>query len=127
MRRYLEAIELQRPRRGRKRTPESVRRRLAVVNERLAGADALARLHLLQEKSDLEAELARVTADDELGSLETSFVEVARAYGQRKGIGYDAWRSAGVSTAVLQRAGISRLTGAPAAPAAPTATRVTKA
>jgi len=88
------------------------------VNERLAGADALGRLHLLQEKSDLEAELARVVANDELATLEKSFVTVARAYGQRKGIGYHAWRSAGVSAAVLQRAGISRLTGAPAAPEA---------
>ena len=36
VRRYLEAIERNRPRRGRKRTPESVRKRLAVVDERLA-------------------------------------------------------------------------------------------
>jgi len=115
VRRYLEALESQRPKRGRKRTPESIRRRLAAVHDRLAGADALTRLHLLQEKADLEAELARAAAHGELGALEKGFVKVARAYGQRKGLSYQAWRSAGVSAAVLQRAGISRAaTGGPA-------------
>jgi len=115
VRRYLEAIERQRPRRGRRRTPESIRKRLAAVGEHLAGAEPLARLHLLQEKADLEAELARVAAHDEIGPLEKGFVKVAKAYGQRKGIGYAAWRSAGVSAAVLQRAGIER-NPAPAKP-----------
>lgn len=110
VRRYLEAIELQRPRRGRKRTPDSIKRRLAAVNERLAGADALARLHLLQERTDLEAELGRIGTNDNLVTLEKGFVKVAKAYGNRKGIGYNAWRAAGVSAAVLQRAGITRST-----------------
>jgi hypothetical protein len=110
VRRYLEAIELQRPRRGRKRTPDSIKRRLAAVNERLAGADALARLHLLQERADLEAELGRIGTNDNVVTLEKGFVKVAKAYGNRKGIGYNAWRAAGVSAAVLQRAGITRST-----------------
>jgi hypothetical protein len=110
VRRYLEAIELQRPRRGRKRTPDSIKRRLAAVNERLAGADALARLHLLQERTDLEAELGRIGTNDNVVTLEKGFVKVAKAYGNRKGIGYNAWRAAGVSAAVLQRAGITRST-----------------
>ena len=110
VRRYLEAIELQRPRRGRKRTPDSIKRRLAVVNERLAGADALSRLHLLQERTDLEGELGRIGTNDNVVTLEKGFVKVAKAYGNRKGIGYNAWRAAGVSAAVLQRAGITRST-----------------
>jgi hypothetical protein len=110
VRRYLEAIELQRPRRGRKRTPESIKRRLAAVNDRLADADALSRLHLLQERTDLEAELERIDTNDNLVTLEKGFVKVAKAYGKRKGIGYNAWRAAGVSAAVLQRAGITRST-----------------
>jgi hypothetical protein len=107
VRRYLEAIDSRRPRRGRTRSPAAVRARLGTVTTRLAGADALTRLHLLQEKADLEAELARVVADDQLGALEKAFVAVARAYGQRKGIAYPAWRAAGVRAAVLKRAGIS--------------------
>ncbi len=62
VRRYLEAIERNRPRRGRKRTPESVRKRLSDVDERLESADPLARLHLLQERADLQAELARASS-----------------------------------------------------------------
>jgi len=105
---YLEAIEQQRPRPGRKRTTESITRRLAVVNEKLSGADALSRLHLLQEKTDLEAELARSDGGDDMADLEARFLKVARSYGERKAIGYSAWRAAGVDAEVLERAGISR-------------------
>jgi hypothetical protein len=108
VRRYLEALEHNRPKRGRKRTPESVRKRLDVVHEQLTSAEPLARLHLLQERADLQAELDRATSSDELATLEAAFVTVARAYGARKGIEYRAWRAAGVSAAVLQRAGITR-------------------
>ena len=108
VRRYLEAVERQRPRRGRPRTPESIRRRLAAVNAQLADADSLTRLHLLQQRTDLEAELRRLTASSDLGALERNFVKVARAYGERKGIGYNAWRAAGVAAPVLHRAGIDR-------------------
>ena len=105
---YLEAIEEQRPRPGRRRTPESITRRLEVVNEKLAGADALTRLHLLQERSDLETELARTTSGDDIADLEAKFLKVARSYGERKAIGYSAWRAAGVDADVLEKAGISR-------------------
>jgi hypothetical protein len=108
VRRYLEAIEHNRPKRGRKRTPESVGKRLEVVNDRLGSADPLSRLHLIQEKTDLEAELARASSTNDLGTLEKAFVKVAKAYGQRKGIEYNAWRAAGVSAAVLHRADITR-------------------
>jgi len=108
VRRYLEAVERQRPRRGRRRTPDSIRRRLAQVKGDLSQADALSRLHLLQEQADLEAELARVEGPADLGGLERAFVKVAKGYGRRKGIGYHAWRAAGVADDVLARAGISR-------------------
>jgi hypothetical protein len=101
-----------------------VRTRLVVVTERLASVDALTRLHLLQEKADLQAELARATSGHDLESLEKAFVKVAAAYGRRKGIGYNAWRAAGVGAAVLQRAGITRSVGA--ATKAPAATRASK-
>jgi hypothetical protein len=108
VRTYLEALERHRPRRGRKRTPDTVSRRLTVVEEQLASADALSRLHLLKEKDDLEAELARARSGDDLSGLEKAFVKVARSYGERKGINYSVWRAAGVSPAVLQRAGVIR-------------------
>ena len=108
VRRYLEAVEHQRPRRGRKRTPDSIRRRLAQVQEKVRSADPLTRLHLLQEQADLEAELARMGKAQDMAVLERSFVKVAKAYGARKGISYNAWRAAGVPAAVLSKAGISR-------------------
>src|SRR5919206_4263508 len=58
VRRYLEALEAHKPKRGRKRTPESMQKRLASIEERLANADPLTRLHLVQERMDLENELA---------------------------------------------------------------------
>lgn len=109
VRRYLEAVEHQRPRRGRRRTPDTIRRRLAHVRERVQDADPLARLHLLQEQADLEAELSRMAAADEIATLERAFVKVAKAYGKRKGVGYAAWRAAGVPATVLAKAGITRL------------------
>lgn len=107
VRRYLEAVEHQRPRRGRRRTPESVRRRLEQVKAKVESADPLARLHLLQEQADLEAELARMGAAEDMAALEKAFVKVAKGYAKRKGVGYNAWRAAGVPPTVLERAGIT--------------------
>lgn len=109
VRRYLEALEANRPRRGRKRTPETIQKRLAAIEERMADADALSRLHLAQERMDLEAELA--SAGDggmDLEALEDEFIQAVGPYSQRKGISYDAWRTAGVEPRVLKAAGIGR-------------------
>jgi hypothetical protein len=108
VRNYLEALERHRPRRGRRRTPDTVSRRLSTIEVQLAKADPLTRLHLLKEKGDLEAELDRVRSGDDLAALERNFVKVARSYGERKGITYSVWRAAGVPPAVLQRAGVIR-------------------
>jgi len=108
VRRYLEALEEHKPRRGRKRTPESIRKRLTLVDQQIAEADPMIRLHLLQEHEDLAAELARNNASDDLIIAEKAFVKVAKTYGRRKGIAYSTWRQVGVSVPVLQKAGISR-------------------
>ncbi len=109
VRRYLEALELSRPKRGRKRTRESVQRRLESVEERLAEAEPLGRLHLIQERLDLQEELAGMDGDGvDIAALEDAFVAAAPAYGARRGITYSAWRAAGVPPSVLRRAGIGR-------------------
>lgn len=109
VRRYLEALEHTRPKRGRKRTRDTVERRLAAVEERLAEAEPLGRLHLIQERIDLQEELGSMNGDGvDLGALEDAFVAAAPAYGARRGITYSAWRAAGVPPAVLRRAGIGR-------------------
>jgi methyl coenzyme M reductase beta subunit len=78
------------------------------VEARLDGADALSRLHLLQERADLQNELDRSGATDDIAALEKEFIKVAKSYGTRKGVSYSAWRAAGVSAAILQKAGINR-------------------
>jgi hypothetical protein len=109
VRRYLEVLETSRPKRGRRRTREAVQKRLAAVDDRLEVADALSRLHLLQERQDLEEELASMNGGGvDLKALEGEFVKAAKSYSQRKGVSYAAWREVGVPASVLRRAGISR-------------------
>jgi hypothetical protein len=108
VRHYLEALETSKPKRGRKRTPASIDKRLASIESQLVNADALTKLHLLQEQKDLTDERLRVAKVKDLTALEKQFIKVAEAYGKRKGISYGTWRAAGVSAHVLQAAGISR-------------------
>ena len=106
---YLDALEAHRPRRGRKRTADSVNKRLATIEQQLGDASSLKRLQLLQERRDLQAELAGIgDAAPDLTALEADFVAVAKAYAQRKGIAYATWRELGVPSDVLKRAGITR-------------------
>ncbi len=71
-------------------------------------ADPLSRVHMIQERLNIEAELRASGDNDGLASLEEAFVSVARRYGERRGVTYAAWREAGVSAAVLKRAGVTR-------------------
>ena len=108
MRDYLEALRSSKPKRGRKRTPDSINQRLANIEEELATASALDELKLVQERRDLTAELDAMNSGVDLTALEDAFVGVAKAYGDRKGISYASWREVGVSAATLKRAGIGR-------------------
>ena len=108
VRRYLDALAANRPKRGRKRTPESIQKRLKAIDAELASADKLTELKLVQERMNLETELGSLGAKEDLAGLETDFVKVARSYSDRQGISYGAWREVGVSPAVLKRAGIGR-------------------
>jgi hypothetical protein len=104
---YLEALEANKPKRGRKRTKESITQRIPAIEGELAAAGPLARLQLIQEKMDLEGELAALGAKTDLQSLEAEFVKAAPRYSQSKGISYAAWRALGVSPEVLKKAGIT--------------------
>jgi hypothetical protein len=111
VRRYLEALEAHKPKRGRKRTPESMEKRLAAIEDKLSDADPLSRLQLVQERLNLQRDLAAAGATTDLTTLEDEFVASAGPYGLRKGISYAAWREAGVDPAVLRKAGIGRGAG----------------
>jgi hypothetical protein len=105
---YLEALEKNRPKRGRKRTTDSITRRLDVIDQKLVEADPLTRLHLIQERMNLQTELESLKAKTDLTELEKGFITAAKSYGERKGITHAAWRALGVPADVLRKAGISR-------------------
>jgi hypothetical protein len=107
--RYLDALEAHKPKRGRKRTPDSVKKNLASVQESLKTASGARRLELIQQRRGLEVEIAGMsTGGPDLTALEKDFVKSAKGYSARKGITYGAWREFGVSPEVLRKAGISR-------------------
>lgn len=106
VRRYLEALSAHAPKRGRKRSPESAAKRLKVVLEQIPTAEPLRRLHLVQERIDLQEEIARQGETVDLKDLEDAFVAAAAGYSQRKGISAKSWRDVGVPPAVLKRAGL---------------------
>ena len=111
VRHYLEALQAHKPKRGRKRTPDSIKRRLERIETDLESADPLRALQLRQERRDLTTELANVGAKVDLTALEKEFVKAAKGYSQRKGISYATWREAGIDAAVLKRAGVGRGAG----------------
>lgn len=110
VRRYLDALHVNKPQRGRKkvrRSPEQLRARLEGIGIQMASADALTRLHLAQERLEVEAELEAGDEDAlDMASLEAEFVRVAAAYSGRKGLTREAWRRVGVPPSVLRRAGV---------------------
>lgn len=108
VRRYLEALEANKPRRGRKRSPESLKKRLDAIETEIASADPLKRVHLVQERSDLQQALETSASNVDIDELESDFVKAAAPYSERKGITYSTWREVGVPAAVLEKAGIKR-------------------
>ena len=105
---YLDALETNRPRRGRKRTADAMRKRLEAIAEDLETASPIRRVQLVQERIDLEKSIVASAETVDISELEEGFVAVAVSYSGRKGITYSAWREVGVPASTLQRAGISR-------------------
>ncbi len=108
IREYLEIVEAIKPKRGRRRTPESITKRLAVIATELKTADPVTKVRLIQERLNLRTELAGMKTKTEVGTAEARFIKVARSFSVRNEITYDAWREFGVTPAVLKRAGIER-------------------
>ena len=107
---YLDALAANAPKRGRKRTTDSVKSRISAINEAMSDASVTKRLSLVQERLDLEAELDAMgkVASVDMSRLEAGFASAAASYGGRRGISYAAWREVGVSAATLKAAGIRR-------------------
>ncbi len=108
VREYLDALRSNKPKRGRKRTPDSINVRLANIEEELMVADALDELRLVQERRNLIRELETMSTRVDVSALEADFIKVAKSYSHRQGISYATWRDVGVEAAVLKSAGITR-------------------
>ena len=87
---------------------ETIRTRLEAVDVELASASPLDELLLVQERRDLEAELAAKSNSIDMDALEAAFVGVAKSYSDSKSISYASWRDVGVPASTLKQAGISR-------------------
>ncbi|MCY3805201.1 MAG: hypothetical protein OXG55_17490 [bacterium] len=105
VRQYLEALEV-RQSGGRRRSKESLQKKLAAVEQDLESAGAVGRLHLVQERINLQKAIDAAEQSVDIDELENGFIDVAASYSERKGISYQAWREVGVSAKVLQAAGI---------------------
>src|SRR4051794_995499 len=90
VRNYLEALRANKPKRGRKRTPDGVNKRLAAIDAQLAEADPINELQLVQERRDLEVELESLDGGVDMAALEAGFIKVAQTYSARQGISYAA-------------------------------------
>ena len=102
---YLTALGSRRP--GRPISKESLERRLERVGDKLETTNnPLDTVDLIQSKIDIERTLAELDNAQDLGSLETGFIENVASYSQRKGVSYTAWREFGVPASVLKKAGI---------------------
>lgn len=107
---YLDALKKNKPKRGRKRTLESVKSSLEEATKKLEEGitDPIEELLTTQLVTDLERELTVLEQSDasNIETLERDFVLHLRPYAISKGLTYETLRKVGVSTEVLKRAGL---------------------
>ena len=108
VREYLDALRSNKPKRGRKRTADTIAARMVKLEEELKAANPLEELRLIQERRNLTDELATFGKAVDISALEAEFLKVVAVYGERHGISYATWRDVGVDAAVLKAAGIGR-------------------
>ena len=77
---YLAALDANRPKRGRKRTADSINARLAKIEDSLSTADPLTALNLRQERTDLQNELTSLSQTVDLKAIESEFVKAATGF-----------------------------------------------
>ena len=108
VREFLEGMRATKPKRGRKRTAETVTARIETIHAELKFASPIDELLLVQERRNLRSELESMSDTIDMKQLEAEFVAVAKSYSQSKQISYQSWRDVGVEASVLKAAGISR-------------------
>jgi len=110
--RYLSAVNTPK-RRGRKVSKGALQQRLADARAKSKTATGVDRVLAAQEVRDLQTRIAALdtSAGGDIRSLEAAFVKIAKRFGENRGIGYGAWRDAGVPAQVLKKAGVARTRG----------------
>lgn len=107
VRRYLQAIESAKPRRGRPITAEGLRKSIEKIDADLTTEkDPLRKLDLVQSKIKKQKDLEELESPIDMVALENEFVGVAKAYNDSKELSPEAWLELGVPRDVLRRAGI---------------------
>jgi hypothetical protein len=110
--RYLASVNTPK-RRGRKVSKAALEQRLAAAHTNARSARGVAKVLAAQQIRDLQSRIANINTatGTDLKSLEADFVKIAKRFGENRGIGYGAWRDAGVPAVVLKKAGIARTRG----------------
>jgi len=92
---------------------EALVARLAEARVTAKSASGLERLLAAQEVRNLQIRIADVenAGGNDIKRLEAAFVKVAKQFGENRGIGYGAWRDAGVPAVILKKAGVARTRG----------------
>jgi hypothetical protein len=107
--RYLAAVNTPK-RRGRKVSHDALVERLGAAQARAKSATGVERVLAAQEVRDISSRISAMQSAGatDLKALENAFVRIAKAFGEKRGIGYGAWRDAAVPAVVLKRAGVAR-------------------
>ena len=111
--RYLSAVNTPK-RRGRKVSKAALEQRLAVARTKARSATGVEKVLAAQDVRDLQLRIANMSVASgggDIKSLEAAFVKIAKRFGENRGIGYGAWRDAGVPAVVLKKAGVARTRG----------------
>jgi transposase len=106
VRAYLDALEANKPRRGRQRTRATIEKQLAQVRTDLRDATGMRKLELVTRRIELESELDAKQTHADRSALRKNFVKYAASYVKRKGVPKQAFREAGVPAADVRDAGI---------------------
>jgi hypothetical protein len=104
---YVDALEANKPRRGRQRTEATIQKQLTQVRLDLRTATGMQKLELVARRIELEGELDAKQARSDLSGLRKNFVKHAASYAKRKNIPKQAFREAGVPAADIRDAGIN--------------------
>jgi hypothetical protein len=101
---YLTALRA--PKVSARSRPNLEKRRVQIEQWIAEESSPIREVELIQQRLDIDAQLARIDQAARLPELEEAFVKVAASWAQRSGIRAAALREVGVPASVLKRAGL---------------------